>query len=507
MNKNILILGENKRNNWISEFFAKEGYHPIIIDDVFRLRSLDGEVGRFTAQLKDQTVQADLVVLTEQPSAPPVTIDGLVARTIYHETKALLESKGDGAKPMVFLLDYICESPLSATICALREAKALANNKRQVYYLAKFIRTGGLGIEKLYGQAREAGVTFIKYENLELSGNEDSREFSITGSDGVLEFSITTKLLFADGSLETGESFSYVAEKLKLTLNEQGRLAEDTYYLAPALTGRRGVYYISRDLEWEKLEAGLEDIVALANSGIWTKPSLGVATVEGEKCVLCLNCLRACTHGALTPDSTARLMNVFDLACEGCGSCASICPGNAITLEQEAKDDNGITLGQEGKSNKSITFGQGVKGENSIAFKQKKTEDSTSGISHKVSHKVLVLCCENSAAVAMGKVLPTLGKDATRIKTKSVPCGGRISLEQLSEDLAFYHKVMVAVCMNEACRHFDGNKRCCGQVKRLKEMLESVGLSSDLVGITYTSHAMPKALREDLIDLLREDSP
>ena len=464
MKKRVLIIGENKHNNHIMTFFAKKGYASIVIEDVHRLRTLEGEVGGFSAHLKDEKVQADLVVLTEQPAAPPVMIDGLMTHSVYDDPKDILNSKTNPTEPLVFLLDVVCESPLSATICALNQAKALANAKRQVYYLAKFIRTAGMGIEQLYREAREAGVTFIKYENLQLSGNEDAQEFSIQLSDGVLELSIKTKTLFVDGGLEVGERFSSMVKKLKLTTNENGRLTEDTYYLTPALTGRRGVYYISPDLAAERLEEGLEYIDACAGGEIWSEPLAGIATVDGEKCVLCLNCLRACTHGALTPDTSVRQMDVLALACEGCGSCASVCPGNAITLKQEAKGDN--TIGVE---------------------------------------QVLVLCCENSAAVAIEKVLPTLGKDATRIETRSLPCGGRIGLEQLLEDLASTHKIMVAVCMKDACRHFDGNKRACGQVTRLKQMLETAGLSSESVSIVYTSHVMPWALREDLMNFIRGD--
>ena len=465
MKKRVLMIGANKRNNCISQYFVEKGFYPIVIKDVYKLRSLEGEVGCFMAQLKDEEIQADVVVLTEQPTAPPVVIDGLATWSVYEDTKEILKSKTNRIEPIVFLLDYICESPLSATICALEEAKGLALGKRQVYYVAKFIRTAGIGIEKLYREAREAGVTFVKYEEIELSGNEDSGEFSITCSDGVLELPIQTTTLFADGSLEVGERFSYVTEKLKLMVNELGRLTEEFYYLTPALTGRRGVYYISPDLASEKLLEGLEYIVALASGGVWEEPSDGVALVDGEKCVLCLNCLRACTHGALTPDTTTRQMSVFGLACEGCGSCGSICPGNAITLERETKSDLA-----DGKSD-----------------------------------KILVLCCDNSAAVAIERALPMLGKDAARIETRSLPCGGRIGLEQLTDDLLSYHKIMVAVCMNEACRHFDGNKRACGQVTRLKEMLEKLGISSESVRITYTSHVMAKTLRDDLIDFIRGD--
>jgi len=155
-------------------------------------------------------------------------------------------------------------------------------------------------------------------------------------------------------------------------------------------------------------------------------------------------------------------MRTLSRACAGCGSCASICPGNAVTLEKEATD----------------TY-----------------------IRNK-SSKVLVICCENSAALAIEKSLAMLGKRAGAVETRTVPCGGRIGLEQLSGQLGAYGKVMVAVCPDDACRHFDGNKRACAQAYRFTEMLTAAGLTSDRVRFTQASHAMPGVLRDELHDLI-----
>ena len=466
---NVLIIGENKYNNRVSEFFSGKGCNPVIVTDVRQLRFFRGEAGSFIAKTKNAELKAELVILTEQPAAAPIEIAGLPARSLYEDEKASIKPKTDRLEPVVFLLDYACESPMAATIRALSDSAELAHNKRRVYYLAKFIRTAGRGVETLYREARDAGVTFVKYETLDITADEATEEFSIKASDGVLELAIRTRIIYADGGREVGERFVHAASKLGLTPNKDGYLLEDSYYLAPVLTSRRGVYHISRDLAAERLEEGLDHIFAYAcacvGSGLWDVPPHGIAQIDGNKCILCYHCHRACPHAALEPCTLARRMQSLPKACAGCGSCASVCPGNAITLEKDI-----FYTGARGKADKT-----------------------------------LVICCENSAAIAMEKTLPMLGEDAAGIETRTVPCGGRIGLEQLSDELGNYGKVIAAVCPDDACRHFSGNKRACAQTGRLSEMLERAGLSPERIRFTQVSHAMPGVFRDELSRLIRGD--
>ena len=459
---NVLIIGDNKRNSCVSKYFAGKGLSPVILPDVYQLRALRGEAGNFVACTKDGELCADFVVLTEQPAAPVVEIAGLRTHCLYEDAKAVIKPKTDRLEPVVFLLDYVCESPMAATIRALRDAGELARGKRRVYYLARFIRTAGRGIEALYQEARQAGVCFVKYESLQITADEATEQFSIKVSDGVLDLDLVTKTVYADGSREVGARFAHAASKLNLTAGEYGLLSEDTYYLTPVLTSRRGVYHLARDVAAERLHEGLDYIYACASSGLWDAPSQGGAQIDGNKCVLCYNCYRACTHAALEPDTLARQMRSLSGACAGCGSCASICPGNAITLEKEPAQ--------------ARVYGK--------------------------SDKALLLCCENSAAIALEKSLRMLGEQAARIEARTVPCGGRIGLEQLSGELGTYGKVMVAVCPDDACRHFDGNKRACAQAGRLGEMLQTAGLAPERVRTVKVSHAMPGIFRDELCDLI-----
>ena len=227
----------------------------------------------------------------------------------------------------------------------------------------------------------------------------------------------------------------------------------DTFYLTPVLTSRRGVFHLTRDLVAERLDEGLEYICSLAMSGFEgiSPPDVlphDTAVINGTKCVFCYNCYRACSHAALEPDPKESRMQHLSAACTGCGICKGICPANAIMLENIARwmDDD--------------------------------------------PKRSLVICCENSGGATIG--------ETDDIDILIAPCRGFIEADWLSDFTYDYEKVLVVVCPDDACRHFNGNKRACKQVKHLQNLLKSAGLSTDRIRIVQASQAMPNVLRDEM---------
>jgi len=446
---NILIIGENNFNSHVCEYFSQKGFTVVSVSDVFSIRSFSGEIGNFTVNTNDSELKTDFVLITEHPSAA-------------YEIK---QGSGSDNGPVVFLLDYVHESPPAASIYALKNATLLARKKRKVYYLAKYIRTAGQGVEDLYKEARKTGVVFYKYSDLQMEFNTDNEEYLLQANDlfGSTEpkLSIQTKNIFIDNNMDVSKRFAYISTKLNLNTNKHGFLTEDRYFLAPALTSRRGVFHLTRDLAAERPIEVLDFILVNTQLFIHNKNNkknensdrvVNTATIDGKKCVFCYNCYRSCTHAALEPDLSENQMQCLSNACEGCGICAGICPANAIALK----------------------------------------------IKHNtcppVSCRSLVICCENSAIDAV---------DSTEnIDYLTVPCGGAVDLEQLSGKLSLYDKIAVVVCPDDACRHFKGNKRASAQVNRLQKTLEAAGLDCNRISIIKASNAMQKMLHEELKELL-----
>ena len=453
-----LIAGENEINERVSAFLADNGFDVLMAENVEDLRYFDGEAGSFSLELAGEKTFADFVILTEPPARHPLPIGGGRVMSLYEANKADLTAKRAGGA--VFLLDYFCESPMPATLRALEDSARLARSKCRVYCLSRFVRTAGYGAEELYREARNAGVTFIKYESLDVAFLDD--RFVIKTSDGAMTFDISAADIFADGTRDVGDSFRLAAKKLNLRPDANGYLLEDRHFLAPVRTSRRGVYHIGRDVSADGLKSALLYITGQvrAHRRANGKAEGNAAVVDGDKCVLCCTCFRSCPHAAMRPDSDERIMRNLASACEGCGICASLCPGGAITLSKKEPVP------------RSAADGRGT----------------------------LVFCCENSAAIAIDEALPMLEGMADRIDVRVVPCGGGISMEEMGGMLCSYSRVMAAVCIEGSCRHFDGGRRACLQTGRLAALLESAGLSGSRVGCVEVSHAAPGMFADALAD-------
>jgi len=482
---NVLIIGNNSCNNRVYDYFAQKGMSPVIISDVHNLRSLKGEVGNFTVLTKQNEFYVDFVVITEQYNTLPVVFAGLLATSICSETASNLANtetyKASPKEPIVFLLDYVSPSPTSTTIWALKSAIKLANIKLDIFYIAKFIRTAGNGVEKLYTEARNAGVTFVKYKNnddIKIDSDLSQEKLLISVSDGAVELELKTTFLFTDGDMDADENFSHLAKALNLIYAKNNFVSDmsnmhdhfglDSFYLPPTSTSRRGVFHLSRELIAEQLDEGLDKIYTFAKSGFHETFPFGNATIDGDKCAFCYNCYRMCHHAALEADEDDNHMRCLEKACRGCGGCVSICPAKAIALEQNFAD--------------AVI-----------------TDTADNDL---VAKEVAIIYCENTG-VTSATNFPTISiDDINKIDFIAVPCGGAIDKEFLAGTLNDYKRVMSAVCLDDACRHIDGNKRACAQIIQLSEMLESAGVSKKRLHVVQVSPAMPKVFEDELREFL-----
>ncbi|MCL1810437.1 MAG: 4Fe-4S binding protein [Clostridiales bacterium] len=462
---NVLILGRNEMNVKLAEAFKKRGYSPIVIEDADEVKAFRGEPGDFIAKTGSGEVEASFVVVTEPARGEPPNIEGGMPIPLFDDV-AFEEIAAASKEPIVYLLDYFCESPQAATARALEAALALAGKKKSVAFIFKFMRTAAGECEELYRKARCAGVTFIKYEKINIACNSGTGVYTIKAQDGENEVILETRRLIADGGRGASCKFTRLAEKLRLKTAEGGYENEGRYFLAPAFTGRNGVYYLNQDLYAGRLKEGLDFFVSAVCGDIGeTRPENNHAAIDGEKCVFCYSCYRICPHGAMEPGGESRVMKNLENACKGCGLCAVACPGNAITMKE---DDFVETEALEKQG------------------------------------KVKLLCCENSGSVALKEILPGLGEQAFIIDFQTVACGGRAGFEQLAESLRSYGKVIALVCMDDACRHFDGNKAACKQAARLSFALERAGAGTGKAFCIKTSFAMANTTKEDILEVLND---
>jgi len=462
---NILLLGQSKVNKLITDYFYNKNINITGISDIYELQKLNGEINNFTAQMKENDIRSNYVIFTEPPFAEPAEINGLKTFSLYQENKTaeISEKSSSGSlQPIVFLLDYIGESPFIATIQALYDAAIFARKKYPVYIFSRFIRTSGLRVEDLYREAREAGVNFIKYEKICITVDLINEEFNIDTFDGVINSVIKTTIIYSDGGWDVGKRFSYAIKILNLTPNNLGYITEDNFFLTPALTSRHGVFHITRDLSSghfpQQLNDTLDYIFLQINTETKKNSSNDHVEINEKKCVLCNNCYRTCPHAALEPDLLINKMKNLNNACRNCGICINICPAKAIT----SNNDTTVT------ANCNVT-----------------------------NDKRIILYCKNSGGIGIKDFIFDINSSCKDIEMTELPCGGQITSESILKYLNKHTKILCILCPDDACHHFTGNKRACAAVNRLNNMITSTGLSNGAI-IKQISPGMPNILQEEV---------
>ena len=464
---NVLIVGNNGINGLLAQRLRDEGFSASIIadpGDIVRVRRMGEEYAVDTA---DGAYSAACVVITEKPALKDAEFFGVKALNPGDEDAMDRLKTAKGHIKAVFLLDFPGETPEHTTAAALESATALARAKKEVFVLSQFVKAASDGMEQRYLEARQSGVVFIKYEDVGLDFDEDRGSYIIKASDGVFDTVIETPYLVASGGYDStaldglGRRFRLAGEG-----GGGGIASEFKYFLNPAMTTRKDVFYFYPGLEGMGVSGSLDKWLpgVINEMRRNAKPAEGGvhASVDAMKCAFCYTCYRVCAHAALEPDTAAGAMACVESACMGCGACAAVCPGEAISM---AGEEEGLTFGTVKPGDRS-----GCK----------------------------VFCCENSAAAIMGEILEGLGDAADKVSVSEMPCGGRLGQEAITAALATYGKALVAVCIDDACRHMDGGRRACRQAERTAAMLEKSGLEGKKVKCVKVSHAMPKVLEESV---------
>jgi heterodisulfide reductase subunit A-like polyferredoxin len=242
------------------------------------------------------------------------------------------------------MFDFSDENSRFPTLATLNNAVA-AKRKwgSEVYVLYKSVKVDSEGMERLYQEARDCGVVFLKSEVPPRITVENGR-VKIEAKDVFLgeDIILACDVLVAEELCLPPEETENLSSLLNIRRDSRGFFQDENVHLYPVDSEKKGIFFVGEcrgDLDLERVLTDISSVVM----NIYELLSAGRILVDidrvkadPQKCVACLTCIRVCPHGAIQlvrADNSKEVAGISDLACYACGICAAICPAKAINFQ------------------------------------------------------------------------------------------------------------------------------------------------------------------------------
>ena len=239
--------------------------------------------------------------------------------------------------------------PYCSRVCcseALKNALALKQRdpQAQVTILYRDLRSYGFR-ERLYRQARLAGVRFLQFDPGEppvvtrpAAGPDRSAEalqVRVLAQPGKEPVEITADLVVLSAGIEAEPGNESLSRLLKVPLTRDGFFLEAHVKLRPVDFAAEGTYlcglaHSPRSIDETLAQAQAASIkvaALLARKELAATPI--IASVNPRLCSACGICVQVCPFGARRLEPGDASAQVVDVLCQGCGACVAACPNKA----------------------------------------------------------------------------------------------------------------------------------------------------------------------------------
>ena len=293
-----------------------------------------GSNPRILTQQTFETLLADEAGLTQEPSKTPVDLASV-------NQVVMIQCIGPAEK---FCARICCATALKNAL----QLKKL-HPSTQVVVLHRDIRTYGFK-ERLYRQALEEGVVFVRYDEthrpvVETDGASGLPR--VQALDGVLGAPLIFEpdLLILSMPMIPAKGNRELATTLKVPVDMDGWFLEAHVKLRPVEFASEGIFLAGSAHYPKLLDEAIVQAQAAASRAttILAQETLAagcaIALVDPQACVGCMTCVRICPFGV--PQIQNETVGVGGVAgtayieatiCQGCGSCVGECPAHAIEL-------------------------------------------------------------------------------------------------------------------------------------------------------------------------------
>ncbi len=367
----------------------------------------------------------------------------------------------------------------------------------QVYFFTGNVKVAEEGLERLYLEARDAGVVFFKLEAEKLEFLKKGDQVTLQFIDPLLgqPFELLPDLLVVDSRPLLPADVQSLALSTQLGLDPAGYLQSGNVHLWPQGLDRTGIFAAGPGKGPLMVAAAIEEGRGAALSvhqffeGRPAEPLDREVVVDKGLCTVCLTCLRFCPHQAI--GWTHRIF-IHPLACRRCGICASECPMDAIQIA--------------GYSDSEV--------EQRLLEISRQWEERRAG-----DPRILVFGCRRSAGMAWDemtqgasrkaqgekKEIPTsCSWDQGSVEFIGLPCAGKLDPDFLLKALSLgADGVLVLACPEENCRSNHGNTYARDRLAEASDYLEEAGLDRRRLRFEHISSNRVFLLDEVLQDLIK----
>jgi len=247
------------------------------------------------------------------------------------------------------------ERPYCSRLCCSMAVKNALKLKKQnpganIFVLYRDIRTYGFR-EKYYQQAREAGVIFIRYtrEAPPVVSEGDDLTVTLRSPDFPESIEIEADRVVLSTGIDAPGENRKLADMLKVPLNADGFFNEAHVKLRPVDFATEGIFLCGLAHSPKMVDENISQARAAAAraatvlSRTQLEVSGQVASVNQDKCISCVTCVRACPYSAPFVNID-RKAEIAPAKCMGCGICAAECPAHAINLRHFEADQFDVML-------------------------------------------------------------------------------------------------------------------------------------------------------------------
>lgn len=243
------------------------------------------------------------------------------------------------------------DRPYCSRVCCTHSLKTALhlrslNAGMKIFILYRDIRSYGLR-EDLYHQAREAGIQFIRFDTdnppeLFLTPDPDAGfgKLNLRITDHILNrpIEMNPDLVILASAILPNEN-KKLFEAFKAPTNADGFLVEAHAKLRPVDFASEGLFLAGLAHSPKSIDESIAQARAAVSRTMAIVSREGIlvgsviASINPERCAVCLTCVRTCPYGIPRIDPEKGHAVIEAAECHGCGVCVSECPGKAITLK------------------------------------------------------------------------------------------------------------------------------------------------------------------------------